>query len=152
MMQIMQEYGRDGKVAWVYRQFPVDDIHSKARKEIQAIECAGEIGGNSKFWAYLNKIFEITPSNNNLDLSLLPKIALDVGVDRTKFEACIIGDERGGKYADHIESDYQDGLASGAVGTPYTIIISPNGKTYPLNGAQPFGSLKSIIDIALQEK
>ncbi len=152
MMQVMQEYGQNGQVAWIYRQFPVDEIHSKARKEIQAVECANEIGGNSKFWAYLNRIFEITPSNNNLDLSLLPKIALDVGVDGAKFEACMMGDEKGGKYADHIEADYQDGLASGAVGTPYTIIISPNGKTYPIHGAQPFGSIKLIIDIALQEK
>src|SRR3546814_20902810 len=46
MGQVMEEYGQDGKVAWVYRHFPIDSIHSKARKEAQASECAAELGGN----------------------------------------------------------------------------------------------------------
>lgn len=71
MTQTMSEYGKSGKVAWVYRHFPLDSIHSKARKESEAIECAGEIGGNDKFWEYMNKLMEITPSNNQFDSSLL---------------------------------------------------------------------------------
>jgi protein-disulfide isomerase len=71
MLQVMDTYGKDGKVAWVYRHFPLDAIHSKARKEAEAIECAGELGGNDKLWAYLNKLEEITPANNQLDPSLL---------------------------------------------------------------------------------
>ncbi len=71
MAQVMSEYGKQGKVAWVYRHFPLDAIHSKARKEAEAMECAGELGGNDKFWAYLNKLMEITPSNNQFDASLL---------------------------------------------------------------------------------
>lgn len=71
MTRVMNEYGKAGKVAWVYRHFPLDAIHSKSRHEAEAIECAGEIGGNDKFWVYLNKLMEITPSNNQLDQSLL---------------------------------------------------------------------------------
>lgn len=71
MMQVMNEYGKTDKVAWVYRHFPLDSIHSKARKEAEAIECAGELGGNDKFWEYLNKLEEITPANNQLDPALL---------------------------------------------------------------------------------
>ena len=33
MNQIMDEYGKDGKVAWVYRHFPIDQLHSKADKK-----------------------------------------------------------------------------------------------------------------------
>ncbi|KKQ77558.1 MAG: Sodium/proton antiporter, partial [Parcubacteria group bacterium GW2011_GWA1_38_7] len=33
MQEVMNEYGKDGKVAWVYRHFPLDQLHSKARKE-----------------------------------------------------------------------------------------------------------------------
>jgi protein-disulfide isomerase len=71
MIQVMAEYGASGKVAWVYRHFPLDALHSKARHEAEATECATELGGNEKFWAYLNKLEEITPSNNGLDASLL---------------------------------------------------------------------------------
>lgn len=71
MMQAMDEYGKQGKVAWVYRHFPLDAIHSKARHEAEAIECAGELGGNEKLWEYVNTLYKITPSNNQLDPALL---------------------------------------------------------------------------------
>ena len=50
MQQVVRDY--DGKVAWVYRQFPLDQLHTKARKEAVASECAAEIGGNDAFWKY----------------------------------------------------------------------------------------------------
>ena len=40
MQQVMDEYGKNGKVAWVYRHFPLDSIHSQARTEAVASECA----------------------------------------------------------------------------------------------------------------
>ncbi len=152
MKRLMDEYGEDGKVAWVYRHFPIDSIHSKARKEAQATECANELGGNEAFWAYTDRLYEVTPSNNRLDLALLPRIAQEIGLDRAKFEACLGGDARGGKYAAHIEADVQDATASGGTGTPYSLVIAPNGKTFPLSGAQPYAALKSIIDLALKEE
>ena len=151
LKQVMADYGETGQVAWVYRHFPLDELHSKARKEAQAAECANELGGNEAFWAYAENIFEVTPSNNRLDLSLLPNIAEKVGLDRTNFEACLEGDGRGGKFADHIEDDYQDARASGGTGTPYTIIVSARGEVFPLSGAQPYGAIKSIIDLAIKK-
>lgn len=152
MQQIFDEYGKDGKLAWVYRHFPLDSIHSKARKEAQASECAAELGGNEAFWNFVNNLFEIAPSNNRLDLALLPDIAKGLGIDRAKFETCLGGDERGGKYAAHIEADLQNAMAAGGNGTPYTVIIAANGKTFPVNGAMPYSALKEIIELALAEK
>lgn len=150
--QVIDEYGKSGKVLVVYRHFPLDELHSKARKEAQAAECANEIGGNDAFWAYANKIFEITPSNDRLDLAHLPEIAQEIGLDRSKFEACLAGDMRGGKYADHIESNYQDAIASGGKGTPYSVLITAKGQIFPINGAQPYEAVKAIIDVALMDK
>jgi len=56
MKEVVQNY--DGKVAWVYRHFPIAQLHSKASKEAEATECAAELGGNQAFWKYLDKIFE----------------------------------------------------------------------------------------------
>ncbi len=150
--QVIDEYGKSGKVHVIYRHFPLDELHSKARKEAQAAECANEIGGNDAFWAYANKIFEVTPSNDRLDLALLPQIAEEIGLDRSKFEACLTGDMRGGKYATHIEEDYQNAIASGGKGTPYTLVISAKGQIFPINGAQPYEAVKAIIDVALKDK
>ncbi len=150
--RLMDEYGTDGEVAWVFRHFPIDSLHSKARKEAQATECANELGGNQAFWDYADRLFEVTPSNNRLDLATLPQIAQDIGLDRARFEACLEGDARGGKYATHIEADYQDASASGGTGTPYSLVISPSGKIYPINGAQPYAAVKAIIELALKEE
>lgn len=152
LQRIIDEYGKQGEVAWVYRHFPLDQLHSQARKEAQASECAAELGGNEKFWAYVDRLFEVTPSNNLLDLKQLPQIAADVGLNRAAFERCLEGDSRGGKYADHIEADYQDAVASGGVGTPWTVVIAPNGKKFPINGAQPYERVKSVVEQALKEK
>lgn len=148
MQQVMQEYGQDGRVAWVYRHFPLDSLHSKARKEAEATECAQELGGNAKFWEYVDRMFEITPSNDRLDLQKLPQIAQDVGLAREEFEICL----ESGKYGQHIEDDYQDAVKSGGRGTPYSVVIAQNGKKFPVSGAQPYSAVKAVIELALKEK
>ena len=152
MRQVMNDYEKDGKVAWIYRHFPLDQIHSKARKEAQAAECAAELGGNTAFWAYADRLFEIAPSNNRLDLAQLPKVAQETGLDQAKFETCLEGDQRGGKFATHIEANLQDAMASGGTGTPYSLVINSKGHIFPINGAQPYEAVKAIIDAALKEE
>lgn len=146
--QVMDEYGKNGKVAWVYRHFPLDQLHPKARNEAASIECANEVGGQDKFWAYADRLFEVTPSNNNLDPIELPNIATYVGLDLQKFNICLAS----GKYAKHIEDEAQNAQATGGNGTPWSIVVAKNGKKYPLSGAQPYASVKQLIDLALQGK
>jgi protein-disulfide isomerase len=74
MKQVMDEYGKAGKVAWVYRYFPLDQIHPKARKEAEALECAAELGGNDKFWAYTDRIYEIW-WGSHIDFTRLSMVA-----------------------------------------------------------------------------
>jgi len=148
MKQVMDEYGKTGKVAWVYRNFPLDQLHPKARNEATAIECAGDQGGNDKFFAYADRLYEVTPSNNGLDPAELPKIAQYVGLDVGKFNTCLTS----GKFTKHIEEDVQNATATGGNGTPWSIVVAANGKKYPLSGAQPYASVKQLIDLALQGK
>ena len=144
MQQVMSEYGKDGKVAWIYRHYPIDQLHSKARKEAEATECAAELGGNDKFWSYLDRLMEVTPANNGLDPAELPKIAQYVGLDVTKFNECLAS----GKFAQKVEEEVQNAMATGGNGTPWSIVVGKGGKKYPLSGAQPYASIKQLIDIA----
>ena len=148
MKQVMDEYGKDGRVAWVYRNFPLDQLHPKARNEAIALECAGDQGGNDPFWAYADRLYEVTPSNNGLDPIELPKIAQYIGLDITKFNTCLTS----GKFTKHIEEDVQNAAATGGNGTPWSIVVAKNGKKYPLSGAQPYDAVKQLIDLALQGK
>jgi protein-disulfide isomerase len=151
MKQALEYYGN--KVAWIYRHYPLDTLHSKARKEAEASECAAELGGNSAFWAYIDRVFEITPSNNGLDSNLLPQIAADIGLNRKSFEDCLLS----GRHAERVEADVKDALNSGARGTPYSIVVGRDGKKYVIPGALPFESndpqipsVKSFIEEALK--
>ncbi len=151
MQKIMEEYGKNGKVAWVYRHFPLS-IHPRSPKESNASECAYEQGGNEKFWQYVDKIFSITPSNNQLDPLQLPIIAKDIGLDLVKFNICLDS----GKYDEKIQKNYQDGIRVGIgsipeTGTPYSILIDKKGNKIPINGAQPYEAVKQLIDAMLAQ-
>lgn len=143
MHQIVDEYEDD--VRWVYRHFPIDSIHSKARKEAQATECAWELGGNDGFWRYVDRIFEITPSNNGLDLSILPDIAQEIGLDRSSFEECLSSE----RYTQHVEDDLQNGISVGVRGTPHSLILFED-EIISIEGAQPYDVVKSAIDSILE--
>lgn len=148
MKRVMDTYGKNGKVAWVYRHFPIDQLHSKARKEAEATECAADQGGNDKFWAFTNSLYDKTPSNDGLDVKQLPIIAKEVGLDVNTFNTCLSS----GKFAAKVEADYQDALKAGGRGTPYSLIITKkDGTKVPINGAQPYESLKGTIDILLKD-
>ena len=151
MQTIVKEY--EGEVAWVYRHFPIDSRHPKARKEAEATECAAELGGNDGFWKYVDRLFELTPSNNGLDPALLPKIAEDVGLDKAKFESCLASV----KYAVKIQTHLDDALASGAGGTPYSVVITKKKERYAVPAALPVEDdpktgpgMRTVIEAALE--
>lgn len=151
MEQVMTAYG--SQVAWVYRHAA---FHPKAPKEAEASECVASLGGNDAFWKFNDEIFKITPSNNGLDLSVLPQIAADAGVDKTAFSACLDS----GKFADKVSQETQDSIDAGLKGTPYIIVVNKSGKKYVIPGAIPFSTplsaggptTKQVIDDALANK
>lgn len=146
--QMMDEYGKQGKVSLVFRHFPLDSLHTKSRKEAEATECAADLGGNEAFWKYVNRLFDITPSNDGLDPAELPKIAEYVGLDKNKFSDCL----KSGKFANKVQGYYEDAVASGANGTPFFIIINKKGEKFPVSGAIPYQELKIALDQLLEAK
>ncbi len=147
MHQIMNEYGAKGQVAWVYRHFPLVQLHSKAPREAHATECAAEIGGNDVFWKYIDRVFAVTPSNDGLDPKMLGTIAGELGLDQGRFTECM-GNNR---HDDTITQSTKDAMASGARGTPYSVVVTAKGKHIVLSGAQPYAAVKATIDQALSE-
>lgn len=177
MLQVINDYGKSGKVAWVYRHFPIVGLHSKAPKEAEATECAAEQGGNVKFWEYTDRLFSVTPSNDGLDRAALPRIATEVGLQETLFAGCLAS----ARHAPRVQSDYEDGVTVGVGGTPYSVLVlkeavslddkrallalmepyrdqrgelpisfSLDGRRIALNGALPLPTVKSVIDTLLK--
>lgn len=130
MLKVMQNYG--DQVRWVYRHFPLESIHPKARPLALASECAAEQG---KFWEFADAI--IVDSGK----STVEAYATKAGVNYTKLKSCIDS----GKYENAVDEDANDAVAAGGQGTPYSVLIGPNGKTVPLSGAQPYEAVESAI-------
>ena len=148
LMKLVQE--SSGKVRWVYRHFPLDELHPvKARREAAASECAAELGGNEAFWKFADRFFELTPSNNHTAIDkVLPQVAQDIGLDSARFASCVAS----GRYDRRVAEDVRNAVATGGRGTPWSIVVSKSGKTYPLSGAQPYAAVKQLVELALQEK
>lgn len=131
MKKVMSDYGTSGNVAWVYRHYTLDKpdsngniLHPNASREAQAMECAGALGGNEKFWVYANRLYEITPSvtgasPKGLDQKELPKIAEFAGINVTDFNNCLST----GKFKEKVDADFVDGVNIGISGTPSSIIV-----------------------------
>ena len=123
--------GYPGKIRWVYKHFPLDNIHSNARPAAEASECAAEQG---KFWEFADGLFENQVSLGN---SFYSQLAGQIGLNTGQFNDCVSSR----KYKDKVEADYQEGIKNGITGTPGSFI---NGEKIP--GAVPYTSLKTVID------
>jgi protein-disulfide isomerase len=146
MNQVMDYYGQSGQVAWVYRPFPLAQIHSKAPEEAEAAECAADQGGSAEYFKYIDQIYAITPSENGLDLTELPAIAQEQGLNMTTFNQCLTS----GKYAQKVQDSYNDAIAAGGTGTPFILITVQGSKdAIPLEGAQPYDSMRAAIDAVI---
>jgi len=144
MKRVMSEYGENGSVAWVYRHAP---LHKRAPKESEATECVAELGGNDKFWKYLDLIYTTTSGNDTLNPTELPKLAVSVGIDEKKFNDCLSS----GKYSVQVLSGIEEISRAGGRGTPFSIIITRSGEKAPVEGAQPYEVVKAIIEAALKQ-
>ncbi len=148
MQQIMTEYGGSGKVAWVYRHFPLTQLHPNAPRLAEASECVAALGGNSAFWKFLDEVFALAPINSFFPMDKLTETAEKVGVSRAAFEQCL----GAGTYKQLVEDQFNDAIATGGQGTPHNILILKNGKPVALSGAQPYATVRSVIEAILAEK
>lgn len=140
LKQVVDEY--DGKVAWVYRHFPLSQIHPRADAVAQASECVAELGGNDAFWSFADGIFEKTISMS--DFSGVKEVT---GVDQSAVQKCVDS----GKYGPEVAKDTLDATNTGGRGTPHAVIISSKGTKLTLSGAQPITAWRQVIDQLLAE-
>lgn len=145
--QTMHQISATNKnVAWIYRHYPIAGLHKKAPKEAEATECAWEQGGNTAFWQYTDRVFEITTSNDGLDPLELPKIAQSIGLDVIAFNTCL----KSGKYAEKVQTSLDEGVRAGVRGTPKSFILVKGKVVDTIDGAEPIEMVRSKIEQALK--
>jgi protein-disulfide isomerase len=56
MKEVTNNYDAS-EVAWVYRHFPIRQLHPQAPRIARASECVAEQGGDEAFWTFADEIF-----------------------------------------------------------------------------------------------
>jgi protein-disulfide isomerase len=133
--QVLAAYPKD--VRFVYKQFPLEQIHANAMNAAKASVAAGNQG---KFWEMHDELFKIS---RELSMEEIRKKAELLGLDMKKFDADMADPET--------EKIVREDLALGrdvdVQGTPTFFI---NGKRVPGTNRSLEG-MKAMVDEALKK-
>lgn len=149
MKQLRETYGK--KIAFVYRHFPLTQIHPQALNEAKAMECVGKIAGTKKYYEYIDALFSYKIEKRSMQLPQNGKEELvrSIGVNVETFNACMKLPE----ITQKIEDSINDGIQAGVEGTPSSFVLVKTRNGYEVvghvEGARPYAYFKALIDQAL---
>lgn len=132
--QLIKEYVDTGKVKFAFRHYAF--LGQESTWAAQASECANDQG---KFWEYHDYLYTHQGAENSgaFNKDKLEGFAQQLGLNVAEFKSCLESD----KHADKVAQDLSEGQQAGVSGTP-TVFV--NGM--PLVGAQPYATLKQLVD------
>ena len=148
MPQIQQAYIDTNKIRYMFRDFPIDELHPQSIRGHVAAHCATEQG---KFWPMHDRLFTKAGSHTPDELA---KRANEIGLNPAAFGACMAAD----KYSAAIRQSTAFAISLGASGTPFFVVGKFDPKTSQLTpikaipGAYPFTQFQQYIDAALANK
>jgi protein-disulfide isomerase len=132
--QVQKHFGK--RLAFVFRNFPLTEIHLNAEVAAESAEFAAAQG---KFWEMHDAIFE---NQEGLGLPLLLKLAGSLKLDATALRNAL----ENRQYAPRVREDFLGGARSGVNGTPTFFI---NGRRH--DGPFETEDLIEAIDERLTE-
>jgi len=135
-------------VAWVYRHFPLEQLHPQAKGVAMASECVAQLAGPDAFWSFTDGYFAARGAGDRGPHDpLVARLASEAGVANAALQECLTS----GRTEGLVDADMDNAIATGGRGTPWSILIGPTGKTYPINGALPAAAIEQLIQIARDE-
>jgi protein-disulfide isomerase len=113
--EVQQALGE--RLGFVFRNFPLSQMHPHAKDAAQAAEAAAAQG---RFWEMHDVLFE---SPDEISLEDIARYARELGLDAAR----LIAELESGTYAKRVQEDFRSGVRSGVNGTPTFFI---NGVRY----------------------
>lgn len=145
MQQLMSEYAAGGKVAWVYRHFPLLDQHAASASHAEAAECAGFLGDDDAFWRFIDALQSAAPGESQFPVSGYNAVAAQLGLPQAEFETCLTN----GRFTKKVYEDSTNALEAGAEGAPFTVVLVDGQKSIGIQGALPYEDMKRVIEEAI---
>lgn len=135
----MQKYA--DRVRFVWKDFPLEQIHKNARAGANAARCAQAQG---KFWEYHNVLYDKQAewSNQGDPTATLEQYARDLGLTGDAFAACLQGKTEDAKVA----QDVSEGLRNRVDRTP-TFFVN-NQRLFGMSPKEWEGALDAVLSTA----
>lgn len=133
--RVQKHFGR--KLRFVFRNFPLAEMHPNAEPAAETAEFAGAHG---KFWEMHDALFE---NQEDLGGALYLRIAQQLGLSPQELEEAV--EQR--EFLARVKSDFTGGVRSGVNGTPTFFI---NGKRH--DASFEYEDLVSAIETALAQE
>ena len=135
-LKIKENYVDTGQVYYVFKDFPLTNLHPQAILAAQAARCAGDQG---EYLAMHDMLFQEQGSwsGNEEAAGQFAEFAGEIGLDTETFAACLADDT----HLAEVLADLEEGSNRGINGTPAFII---NG--YTLSGAYPYATFADAIE------
>lgn len=127
--RVQKHFGKD--LRFVFRNFPLNEIHPHAESAAEASEFAG---ANRKFWEMHDGLFE---NQERLGEPLYLELAEELGLSAEALPKAL----EQGLYRSRVRADFSSGVRSGVNGTPTFFI---NGKRH--DGPFDYESLVLAIE------
>lgn len=113
VMQLQRQFGQ--RLRFVFRNFPLTQIHPHALAAAQAAESVAASAGVDAFWRMHHAIFDHQgDSRDALDKVHLVRYAADSGADPAQVKL----DLDNGRFEAKVKTDFISGIRSGVNGTP----------------------------------
>jgi protein-disulfide isomerase len=119
------------RLRFVFRHFPLIQIHPNAETAAESAEFAGARG---RFWEMHDAIYE---NQDRLGLPLLLALARNLGLPELELQSALVS----GEYEPKVRADFLGGVRSGVNGTPSFFI---NGERH--DGSYAFDDFVAAIE------
>jgi protein-disulfide isomerase len=140
--QLKADYVDSGKVHYIFKDFPLSNIHPQAQKAAEAARCAGDQGAYETMHGLLFSRQEEWSGRSDAE-AVFATFAESAGLDVAVFEECLSS----GQHAAAVQADLEQGIQLGVNGTPAFFL---NGNF--LSGAQPYEVFREVIEGLLAEQ
>lgn len=130
--RVQQHFSR--RMRFVFRHFPMTEIHPHAGIAAESAEFAGAVG---RFWDMHDALFA---QQSSLSLPTIFLIAEQLGLSETALRDAL----ETGQYRNKVRNDFMGGIRSGVNGTPTFFI---NGARH--DGGYDYASLVAAIQMRL---
>jgi protein-disulfide isomerase len=129
----------DERIRFVFRHFPLTDVHPRAQMAAETAEAVAARGGNDAFWDLHRILFA---NQDALEVDDLLGYAEACGVDA----AAVADDLSSGRWQARVRASLDSGLRSGVAGTPAFFV---NGVRYDGSWADGDGFAAALLAHAL---